>query len=64
MNGPIGKAIDVFAIWATLFGTATSLGFGAAQINSGLNFLWDVPVSNGLEVTIIGILTPRSCCRP
>jgi glycine betaine transporter len=57
VNGPIGKSIDVFAIWATLFGTATSLGFGAAQINSGLNFLWDVPISNGLEVAIIGILT-------
>src|SRR4051794_1899878 len=57
VNGPIGKSIDIFAIWATLFGTATSLGFGAAQINSGLNFLWDVPVSKGLEVAVIGILT-------
>src|SRR5919202_6172931 len=55
--GPIGKSIDVFAIWATLFGSATSLGFGAAQINSGLNFLWDVPVSSGLEIGVIGILT-------
>src|SRR3954468_3698225 len=57
VNGPIGKSIDVFALWATLFGTAPSLGFGAAQINSGLNFLGDVPISNGLEVAVIGILT-------
>src|SRR5919202_3455033 len=55
--GPIGRSIDVFAIWATLFGSATSLGFGAAQINSGLNFLWDVPISNGLEVAVIAVLT-------
>jgi hypothetical protein len=31
VDGPLGKCIDVFAIWATLFGSATSLGFGAAQ---------------------------------
>ena len=48
VEGPIGKGIDVLAIWATLFGSATSLGFGAAQINSGLNFLWDVSISNTL----------------
>jgi choline-glycine betaine transporter len=40
VNGPIGKAIDILAIFATLFGTATSLGLGAKQINSGLNYLF------------------------
>jgi glycine betaine transporter len=57
VEGPIGKAIDIMAIWATLFGSATSLGFGAAQINSGLNFLWGVSISNTLEVLIIVVLT-------
>jgi glycine betaine transporter len=57
VEGPIGKGIDVLAIWATLFGSATSLGFGAAQINSGLNFLWDVSISNTLQVVIITVLT-------
>ena len=57
VDGPIGKGIDVLAIWATLFGSATSLGFGAAQINSGLNFLWDVSISNTLAVLIIVALT-------
>jgi glycine betaine transporter len=57
VDGPIGKGIDVLAIWATLFGSATSLGFGAAQINSGLNFLWDVSVTNTLSVLIILVLT-------
>src|SRR3954453_11065821 len=57
VEGPVGKGIDVLAIWATLFGSATSLGFGAAQINSGLNFLWDVPISDTLAVVIILVLT-------
>ena len=38
--GPIGKTIDILAIFATLFGSATSLGFGALQINQGLNALF------------------------
>ena len=40
VDGPVGKAIDILAIFATLFGTATSLGLGALQINGGLNYLW------------------------
>ena len=55
--GPIGKAIDVLAIIATLFGTATSLGLGAQQINSGINYLWGTGVSNGIALTIIGTMT-------
>jgi glycine betaine transporter len=54
---PIGRTIDGLAIFATLFGTATSLGLGALQINSGLNFLWDVTISNGVAITIIAIIT-------
>jgi len=57
VDGPIGKGIDILAIFATMFGSATSLGLGALQINSGLNFVWDVKSSNGLAVVIIGVLT-------
>jgi glycine betaine transporter len=57
VNGPIGKGIDVLAIFATMFGSATSLGLGALQINSGLNFVWDVEASTGLAVLIIVVLT-------
>jgi choline/carnitine/betaine transport len=56
-KGPVGKAIDSLAIIATLFGTATSLGLGAQQINSGLDFLWGTGVSNTIALTIIGVLT-------
>jgi glycine betaine transporter len=54
---PIGRLIDGLAIFATLFGTATSLGLGALQINSGMNFLWDVEISNTIGVIIIVVIT-------
>jgi choline/carnitine/betaine transport len=55
--GPIGRSIDILAIFATLFGSATSLGLGALQINGGLNYLWDVTSSNGVAIAIIAVLT-------
>jgi glycine betaine transporter len=57
VNGPIGKGIDILAIFATMFGSATSLGLGALQISSGLNFVWDVEATKGLAVVIIVVLT-------
>jgi choline/carnitine/betaine transport len=57
VNGPIGKGIDILAIFATMFGSATSLGLGALQISSGLNFVWDVEATTGLAVVIIVVLT-------
>ena len=56
-EGHAGRAIDSFAIIATLFGSATSLGLGALQINSGLNQLYDVPMSKPIAVVIIACLT-------
>ena len=38
-KGPIGKTIDIIAVFATVFGVATSLGLGAIQINGGLSYL-------------------------
>ena len=57
VDGPAGKSIDTLAVLATLFGSAASLGFGALQINSGLNFLWGVSASNTLAVLIIVVLS-------
>ena len=51
------QGIDVLAIFATLFGTATSLGLGAQQINSGLNYLWQTGESNSIALIIIGVMT-------
>ncbi len=55
--GPLGTAVDVFAILSTTFGVATSLGFGVDQINSGLNFLFGVPKSTGVQVGLIVMTT-------
>ncbi|MDG9720130.1 BCCT family transporter [Streptomyces sp. DH24] len=57
VNGPLGKSIDILAIFATLFGSAVSLGLGALQINSGLNELWGIADSTALAVLIIAVLT-------
>lgn len=57
IHGPIGRMIDVLAIIATLFGTATSLGLGAQQINSGMNYLWGTGESSTIALIIIGVLS-------
>lgn len=57
VHGPIGSAVDVFAIISTTFGVATSLGFGVEQINSGLNYLFDVPKSITVQVLLIIVTT-------
>lgn len=61
LRGPRGKGaarvIDVFAIFATLFGSAVSLGLGAAQMNGGLTEVFGVADSTGVKVAIIAILT-------
>jgi choline/carnitine/betaine transport len=57
-EGPLGKAIDIFAIFATLFGSAASLGLGALQIGGGLEAGgWLENPGTGLLVAIIAILT-------
>src|SRR5690606_7269082 len=57
-QGPIGKAIDVMAIFATLFGSAASLGLGALQIGAGIQHNgWVDSVGETLLVTIIVVLT-------
>ena len=57
-NGRAGKVIDILAIFATLFGSAASLGLGALQIGSGLEIVTGIgKVGNGLLVAIITVLT-------
>jgi choline-glycine betaine transporter len=57
-EGWAGKTIDVLAIFATLFGSAASLGLGALQIGSGVQILgWVGDAGNGLLVLVIAVLT-------
>ncbi|MGH4001236.1 MAG: BCCT family transporter [Pseudonocardiaceae bacterium] len=57
VNGPIGKVIDVLAVFSTLFGTTTSLGLGALQVNNGLARLFGMPVTSVSQVLIIAAVT-------
>ncbi|MBE9112879.1 BCCT family transporter [Nodosilinea sp. LEGE 07298] len=52
-----GNAIDVLAVASTLFGLATSLGFGVQQTNAGLNFLFGLEISTPVQVGLIAIIT-------
>ncbi len=57
-SGPGGKVIDMLAIFATLFGSAASLGLGALQIRSGLEIVGGIGrTGNALLVGIIAVLT-------
>ncbi|MBA4709822.1 BCCT family transporter [Aquitalea magnusonii] len=57
VDGPIGKAIDTLAVLATVFGVATSLGFGTLQIESGLQMLFGLQASPWLTFAIVAIAT-------
>ncbi|MDR5867347.1 BCCT family transporter [Halomonas koreensis] len=48
-----GHVIDILAVFATLFGLATSLGLGASQASAGLGYLFGVPDSNTTMVILI-----------
>jgi choline/glycine/proline betaine transport protein len=53
----VGDVIDIFAVLATVFGLATSLGFGVQQVASGLSFV--LGIDNGLvtQVSLIAGIT-------
>ena len=58
VEGPIGKIIDILAIFATMFGTAASLGLGALQIGSGIEVLgWVEKAGVMLIVAVVAVLT-------
>ena len=48
-----GHVIDILAVFATLFGLATSLGYGAQQANAGLDFVFGLPSSDNAQVLLI-----------
>ncbi|MFF3619763.1 BCCT family transporter [Streptomyces sp. NPDC002467] len=56
-NGRAGKAIDLLAVFATVFGTATSLGLGALQVSKGLNITTGIEDSTSVELIIIVALS-------
>lgn len=57
LDNGYAKAIDIFAVIATVAGVGTSLGLGAMQINGGLNYLLGMEVSNANAVLVIVVVT-------
>lgn len=57
VKGATGTFVDSLVVFATIFGVATSLGFGAIQISGGLSYVFDIEPSILLQLTIIVIVT-------
>ncbi|MGF2618374.1 BCCT family transporter [Rossellomorea vietnamensis] len=57
MRGPLGKMIDVLAVFATVIGVAATLGFGSAQITGGLSYLFGFPDTFAVQLTVLAIAT-------
>ena len=57
IHGPIGDAVDTFATIGTVFGVATTLGFGVTQINSGLNYLFGIQQAPTTQVILIIVVS-------
>ena len=55
--GWLGDVVDILAVVATMFGIATSLGFGVAQINAGLNYVFGIDFSRNAQMFLIAIIT-------
>ncbi len=57
LRGPLGNVIDVMAVVSTMFGLATTLGLGIANINTGMNYLFGLAESATVQVVLIAIIT-------
>jgi len=55
--GPWGHAVDILAVFGTMFGVVTSLGLGVMQINSGLEKLFGIPNSLTIQFALIAFIT-------
>ncbi|MDO6687246.1 MULTISPECIES: BCCT family transporter [unclassified Agarivorans] len=56
IHGPIGHATDTFAVVGTLFGVATSLGFGVQQLNAGLHYLFGLPQTEWIQLLLVVVV--------
>ncbi|MCW8348477.1 BCCT family transporter [Vibrio sp. ZSDZ65] len=55
--GWLGHIIDIMAVLATLFGLATSLGLGAQQATSGINYVFGLNGGIGMQLGVIVFVT-------
>lgn len=57
IHGWPGHVVDIFAVLGTMFGVATSLGLGVMQVNAGLNYLFGINISVGVQIILIAGIT-------
>ena len=62
VRGWFGDVVGVFAIVGTLFGVAASLGFGASQFSSGLDYLGILKSNIWVLLAVIAIITALATC--
>jgi choline/glycine/proline betaine transport protein len=55
--GPIGHAVDLLAVFGTVFGVATSLGLGVSQMAAGLNHLFDTDPGVTTQIILIAVIS-------
>ncbi|KZE16094.1 MULTISPECIES: BCCT family transporter [Sphingomonas] len=56
IDGPLGDAIDIFAVCGTVFGVSTSLGFGVSQMTAGLAYEYGVPDTTTMKIAVIVVV--------
>ncbi|HFI0463145.1 TPA: BCCT family transporter [Streptococcus suis] len=56
-DGWLGNIIDAITVIATVIGVATTLGFGASQINGGLAYVFGIPNNTAVQIVIIIVTT-------
>lgn len=57
IHGWPGHLVDIFAVFGTMFGVATSLGLGVMQVNAGLNYLFGIEIGTGIQLMLIAAIT-------
>jgi glycine betaine transporter len=57
LDGPAAKAIDILAVFATIGGVATSLGFIGSQFVEGLSFQWGVDLGDTGIILVVTTMT-------
>ena len=55
--GPVGDAVDLLAVFGTMFGVATSLGLGATQIATGLDVLFGINPGRVTQIALIVLIS-------
>ncbi|OYR40445.1 BCCT family transporter [Halorubrum sp. Hd13] len=57
LDGPAAKVIDILAVFATIGGVATSLGFIGSQFIAGLNYQWGIDLGNVGILLVVTTMT-------